>query len=800
MYLDNLPDDEGALGKTYSKAVSHREVYMKLMPILIATLIAIMTFSGCGGSGGGNTVLPPAYLNLPSAPYCLDLGPYVDGSNPEDGALPTPAQVAKLLDVLRPYTQAVRTYTCAPLQGSADTISSIAKQKKFIVSAGAWISTNQTANKKEADYLIAEMDKKNADLAILGSEVFLRKDLTHEEMLTWIRYVKARNSTVPLTVDDSWYEIYSAPEVVAELDKVMINNYPCWEGKNIDEAFAVFVDHYNVLKAKYPDKEIIIGETGWAFAGDTYQNAEFTPANALKYLEKILMWSKLNNVKVYYFEAFDEPWKTRSVPVGPNWGLWTKDLQLKPGVLDIFKKTPVADPDTAPSLSISDASFTEKNVNNTVNVTVSLSSVSTKPVSVKYATSGSTATSPSDFTANSGTLNFPAGTKSANIQVEIVGDTLVENDETFKISLSEPVNATLGNMVAIITIQNDDAVVVEPPTISISDSSTLEGNVNKTIKVPVTLSKAFDKVVSVKYSTSNLTAIAGEDYAVASGTLSFPLGQVSQDISIEIKGDTAVESDESFKINLSDPVNGTLLTTAANIIIQNDDIPPVLPKLSIQDLSVLEGSYTASQTLTVSLDKASDKTITVDYATANASAVATDDYIAKSGTLSFPAGSTSQNIYILTVGDLMLEPDEAFKVVLSNPTNATISSGTSTITVTNDDQALGMVSKSCPKIGQFTDWSGQCYGIKPSDYKVAVYIKVYGWWTKPTWDEPTTYIFSDGTWSCDITTGGFDETATDVAAFLIPATYAPPLAEGGDLPQAVVNAAVRSIQIDRTKM
>lgn len=59
-----------------------------------------------------------------------------------------------------------------------------------------------------------------------------------------------------------------------------------------------------------------------------------------------------------------------------------------------------------------------------------------------------------------------------------------------------------------------------------------------------------------------------------------------------------------------------------------------------------------------------------------------------------------------------------------------------------------------PPYGSFQNLEGQVWHVKPSDYKVAVYIYVAGWWTKPYWDRPLTTIQSDGSWICDITTGG----------------------------------------------
>jgi len=81
-----------------------------------------------------------------------------------------------------------------------------------------------------------------------------------------------------------------------------------------------------------------------------------------------------------------------------------------------------------------------------------------------------------------------------------------------------------------------------------------------------------------------------------------------------------------------------------------------------------------------------------------------------------------------------------------------------------------------PPYGSFNNLQGQVGNVTPADYKVAVYIKVGGfWWTKPYWTSPLTVIKSNGSWTCDITTGGNDETATEIAAYLVPNGYNPPL-------------------------
>ncbi|MEX0918671.1 MAG: hypothetical protein WDZ85_01765 [Candidatus Paceibacterota bacterium] len=83
-----------------------------------------------------------------------------------------------------------------------------------------------------------------------------------------------------------------------------------------------------------------------------------------------------------------------------------------------------------------------------------------------------------------------------------------------------------------------------------------------------------------------------------------------------------------------------------------------------------------------------------------------------------------------------------------------------------------------PAIGSHENLRGQVWHVWPSENMVAVYIKYNGWWTKPYFNSPVTSISYHGGWTCDITTGGQDPQATEVAAFLIPLGYSPPQASG----------------------
>lgn len=99
-----------------------------------------------------------------------------------------------------------------------------------------------------------------------------------------------------------------------------------------------------------------------------------------------------------------------------------------------------------------------------------------------------------------------------------------------------------------------------------------------------------------------------------------------------------------------------------------------------------------------------------------------------------------------------------------------------------------------PPKGSTENLRGKVTHVIPSEHVVAVYIRVGGWWTKPTWNNPLTKISCDGSWICDITTGGYDTRATEVAAFLVSKKYSPPLAKGGSLPNLGTNAIAKIIK------
>ena len=168
--------------------------------------------------------------------------------------------------------------------------------------------------------------------------------------------------------------------------------------------------------------------------------------------------------------------------------------------------------------------------------------------------------------------------------------------------------------------------------------------------------------MTVNYATANGTALAGSDYTAASGTLTFAPGQTSKTVTVNVTGDTAVEPNETFVVNLSAPSGATLFDGQGLGTILNDDGPV----LRINDVSKAEGNAgTSAAVFTVTLTPASTGTVTVNYATANGTALAGSDYTAASGTLTFAPGQTSKTVTVNVTGDTVAEPNETFVVNLS---------------------------------------------------------------------------------------------------------------------------------------
>ncbi|HEX8911731.1 MAG TPA: NPCBM/NEW2 domain-containing protein [Humisphaera sp.] len=244
-------------------------------------------------------------------------------------------------------------------------------------------------------------------------------------------------------------------------------------------------------------------------------------------------------------------------------------------------------PATLPAVSVADAQVVEGDSGTrTMTFTVTRSSP-LGTTSVNWATAAGTATAGTDYVTASGQVLFLAGETTKTVAVTVKGDTTTEANETLSVNLGNPVDGVLGRATAVGTIVDDDT-----PAISINDVSAAEGK-SGTTALTFTISRTKTSgASSVKWATANGTATAGSDYAAAGGTVSFSSGQATKTVSVTVTGDTAVEPDERFYVNLSQPTGGTVADAQGVGTIVNDDITPMTLQA---ESAALTGATVATQ-------------------------------------------------------------------------------------------------------------------------------------------------------------------------------------------------------------
>ncbi len=280
--------------------------------------------------------------------------------------------------------------------------------------------------------------------------------------------------------------------------------------------------------------------------------------------------------------AAGETSKTISVPVADD--ALDEDDEVF-GLLVADGQTPVAaafatveDDDATPSVALaSKPTFVEGNAgtsNGGKGFRLELSAPSGRPVTVDFRTSDgfgtlARATAPADYTATSKAVTFAPGTTSVSVGVPIVGDTLDEAArEAFTATLSNPFNAVLGNTTRGPGVIADDD---DPPSVVIGDASAPEWV--GALSFPVRLSAPSGLPISVAFTTTDGTAVEGEDYDATSGTLTWTAGTTTQrTVSVPVIEDSCREGNEALFLDLGTPQNVALPDPSGLGTIRDDDL------------------------------------------------------------------------------------------------------------------------------------------------------------------------------------------------------------------------------------
>ena len=218
------------------------------------------------------------------------------------------------------------------------------------------------------------------------------------------------------------------------------------------------------------------------------------------------------------------------------------------------------------------------------------------------------------------------------------------------------------------------------PNILISSSSVLESS--GTASVSLELSNPFNQEIVLNYSTSDDTAEAASDYTASTGTITFAPSETTKTISLDIINDGIFEVDETFNVNftLGATSLGNLLNDTVSISINDDDDAPVF---GIAGANVKEEDGTASITITKTNPVQMD--ITVNYATADGTALAGLDYVAANDSVIFAANETQKTISISIIEDSLDEDEESFSVSLTGASQGAVQESESAANVSIED-------------------------------------------------------------------------------------------------------------------
>lgn len=333
--------------------------------------------------------------------------------------------------------------------------------------------------------------------------------------------------------------------------------------------------------------------------------------------------------------------------------------------------------------------YQNENITNAI-ITVRRNWGTSNEVRVTYATVAGGTAGPSDYAPVSGTLVFPQGETLQSFTVPIVNDVEVEEVETVTLALSDPTNVTLGGAAELdfqgtadLAIVSDDNVLgFSSPTYAVNENA-----VSGFAVITVLRTGSTNGFASVDIGLVGLTATGGQDYSNVVTTLSFAPGETSKPYLVPIIDDNRVEGDETAQLVLSNPSQGTVLgQSTATLTIRDDDTAAGI--LNFDSATYTVNEYETNLTIRVVRTGGSSGVVEVNYETADGTAQAGLDYLARSGSLAFVEGETAKTFNLPILQDFLDETNETVFLRLFN------ARGAQGVTIGNVGQATVVIRNS----------------------------------------------------------------------------------------------------------
>lgn len=252
----------------------------------------------------------------------VSFAPFRRGQGPLNKQYPTPQQVEEDLASLQGVAKGVRTYTAREGVG---VVPELAGRYGLEVTHSAWLGRELEVNEKEIAALIEQANRYPDTIkrVIVGNEVLLRKDLTAEQLIGYIRRVKAAVRQ-PVSYADVWEYWLQHPRLLEEVDFVTVHFLPYWEDQpvGVEHAMEHILWVYDTVRQRLPGKPVLIGEVGWPSEGRSRRDAVPSRIDAATFITDFLRLAAAKGMQYNLVEAFDQPWKVAlEGTVGGTWGV-----------------------------------------------------------------------------------------------------------------------------------------------------------------------------------------------------------------------------------------------------------------------------------------------------------------------------------------------------------------------------------------------------------------------------------------------------------------------------------------------
>ncbi|HSD66742.1 MAG TPA: FG-GAP-like repeat-containing protein [Vicinamibacteria bacterium] len=227
-----------------------------------------------------------------------------------------------------------------------------------------------------------------------------------------------------------------------------------------------------------------------------------------------------------------------------------------------------------PTLSVGDVTVTEGDSGITdALVSLTLDGPTTSLVTASYATADGSAAAGSDYLPASGVVTIPPGATATTVRVPVLGDRVLEPDETSSFNVPQATNAIVSDGTGVVTLANDDA-----GGLAVADTTVIEpGTGSRTAVFTITLSPLATGPVTVNYATQDGTALAGQDYVATSGELSLAPGEPSGIVEVPVNADTEAELPETFALVLSGASGTTIAASTGTATVLDQGYYTVAP-------------------------------------------------------------------------------------------------------------------------------------------------------------------------------------------------------------------------------